>query len=201
MNDEFTCGAFVASRIYQLGGADPSRMSPMARGLLAQLRSASAQQPGTAPAVWSITLDGLPDDVPEVRRKRIETAVHVALTQYAVHQQGRPSPMHNPKQPFGQAVRQLAFLTAGTGDVHETPIYKRFTAMAQARTLTGLLAHSRGIITQLRGKDIPFDYSRYADDLYWFLVPGKASDVHRRWGRDFHRMNTTETTPTEGETK
>lgn len=196
MSRDFRCGDFVSSRIYQLGGADPGRMNPMARGVLAQLRTAASAEPGTAPAVWSITLDGLPDDVPEAQRERIEAAVHVALTQYAIHQQGKATPMHQKGQPFGLAVRKLASLGVGDKDVHETPVYSRFMAMAQATTLPGLLAHSRGLISQLRSHDIPFDYGTYANDIYWFLTPGFAADVHRRWGRDFHRLTSDPHTPT-----
>ncbi|RRD03577.1 type I-E CRISPR-associated protein Cse2/CasB [Arachnia propionica] len=199
MNEEFTCGRFVTSQIFRLIGQDPTSMSPAARGLLAQLRSALGKEPAAVPTVWGVTLDGIPDSLPEKRRNHVETAVHLALTQFAMHQQGRTRPMHS-KQPFGVAVRQLADNISGELGPHETPVYKRFTALAQSSTLAALEAHSRGLISQLRSHEIPFDYGRYADDLYWFQV-GHQRDVQRRWGRDFHRLTlapTTNNTP-EGE--
>ncbi|MDO5066005.1 MAG: type I-E CRISPR-associated protein Cse2/CasB [Propionibacteriaceae bacterium] len=196
MSEKFTCGGFVTSKIFRLIGQDPATMSPAARGLLAQLRGALGKEPATVPAIWGVTLDGIPDDLSAKRRSHTEMAIHLALTQFAMHQQGRSRSMHS-KQPFGVAVRRLADSSSGSQDVHETPVYKRFTALAQATTLAGLEAHSRGIISQLRSHEIPFDYGRYADDLYWFLT-GHQRDVQRRWGRDFHRLTlspTTDNTP------
>lgn len=200
MSEEFTCGRFVTSQIFRLIGKDPTAMSPAARGLLAQLRGAIGKDPATVPAVWGVTLDGIPDDLSEKRRSWAETAVHLALTQFAMHQQGRSRPMHTHEQSFGSAVRRLADVSSGDQGPHETPVYKRFTALAQATTLAGLEAHSRGLISQLRSHEIPFDYGRYANDLYWFQA-GQQRDVQRRWGRDFHRLtlsNPNDTTP-EGE--
>lgn len=184
MSNEFSCRRFVTSKIFLLIGPDPATMSPASRAQLAQLRGAIGKEPATVPAVWGLTLNGIPDDLSTKRRHHVETAVHLALTQFAMHQQGRTRPMHS-EQPFGAAVRQLAERISQ--EVHDTPIYKRFTALAQATTLTGLEAHSRGLISQLRSHEIPFDYGRYADDLFWFQT-GRQRDVQRRWGRDFHRL-------------
>lgn len=197
MTDDFRCGTYVAARIHWLMGASPGELRPEARAMLAQLRQASAAEPGTAPAVWPVTAEGIPE-LPETQRLRVEAAIHMALTQFATHQQGQSAPMYVPKQAFGRAVRRLA--QGQASDVNkpqDSPIYRRFTAMSMATHLDGLLAHSRGIIAQLRSEGIGFDYARYADDLYWFQVPGQAASVHRRWGRDFHHLS--HTTTTEGE--
>lgn len=198
MSSDFRIGDFVIRRIHHLLGADPANPSPASRALMAQLRQAASSEPGTAPSVWGVTLEGLPD-LPPGRRERTEQAIHIALTQFAEHQQSRQRSMHDAKQPFGRAVRRLA--SAQNPDApHETPVYRRFTAMSTATTLPGLLAHSRGLITQLRSHEIPFNYGRYAEDLYWFLSPQGAREVHRQWGRDFHRQITPEIQSTsEGE--
>lgn len=200
MSSDFRIGDYVTRRIHQLLGADPAHPSPVSRALLAQLRQAVSSEPGTAPSVWAITLEGLPD-LPPGRRERTEQAIHLALTQFAEHQQSRQRSMHDPKQSFGRAVRRLASIQ-NADNPHETPVYRRFTAMSTATTLPGLLAHSRGLITQLRSHEIPFNYGRYAEDLYWFLSPHGARDVHRQWGRDFHKLATPETdNKPEGEAK
>ncbi|GAA4901683.1 hypothetical protein GCM10025789_20370 [Tessaracoccus lubricantis] len=198
MNGEkFDLARFVNSRIYRLVGSQPGQLSPTGRALLAQLRQAANAEPGTVPAVWTITTEGLPDYLGEVLYRRTETAVHVALTQFALHQQSRRSVMHSTRQRFGTAVRRLANKQAGHDqDPHETPVYRRFSAMLNSTTLPALLAHSRGIIPQLRDEEIPFDYGAYAQDIFWFLTPGRATEVRRRWGRDFHR-NTADTADTE----
>lgn len=196
----FRCGRYVVRQIHQLLGADPGNPSPVSRALLAQLRQAESKEPGTVPSVWPITHEGLPDDLGEVELQRVERAIHVALTQFAVHQQSRSAAMHTTDRSFGSAVRILA-RNSNAEEPHETPVYRRFTAMATSTSLPALLAHSRGIITQLRGEDIGFDYGRYADDLYYFQVPSTADSVRRRWGRDFHHLRTHTTdisTETEG---
>lgn len=195
--DDFNCGRFVASRIHRIVGDSPGSLTPWGRAMLAQLRQAAGHKPGTAPAVWAITAEG----VPEFGKRRAgwtEAAIHLALTQYAIHQQARPIPMHRRGQPFGRAVRKLAEATAGGSDVYETPVYRRFSAMATATHLDGLTAHARGLVTQLRGEDIPFDYEQYANDLYRFQVPGQAPAVRRGWGRDFHYIPQQATENTEG---
>lgn len=187
---EFRCGPYVTRQIGRLLGTDPSRLRPQARGWLASLRTASAAEPGTAPDVWKLTAEGIPEGLPEAQYRRIENALHVALTQFAIHQQARPRSMHDPDVPFGRAIRKLAQTNAGDSDVHETPVYRRFTALALASTMTGLVTHARGLVTLLRSQEIPFDYGRFADDLYRFQVPGRRSGVQRRWGRDFHHLST-----------
>lgn len=199
MSSDFRISDYVTHRIHQLVGRDPANPSPTARAMLAQLRQAANAQPGTAPSVWAITLEGIPE-LPAGRRDRTEQAIHVALTQFAEHQQSRQRSMHDAQQPFGRAVRKLASAQNSEAP-HETPVYRRFTAMATTTTLAGLLAHSRGLITQLRSHEIPFNYGRYAEDLYWFLNPNGAREVHRRWGRDFHHLTTNHTNSPEGENK
>lgn len=194
--EPFNVGRFVAGKINHLLGSQSGNLSPTSRAMLAQLRQAANAQPGTVPSVWALTAEGLPSDGPEAVRARMETAVHVALTQFATHQQAKSTSMHNPQQRFGTAVRRFAERGGSDHDPHETPIYSRFSAMTTSTTLAGLLAHSRGIITQLRGEDIAFDYGSYANDIFWFLTPGQSNEVRRRWGRDFHRH----TSPTDQDT-
>lgn len=194
--------AFVVSRIRRLLGSDPARPSPTAGAQLAHLRRALGKAPGSVPEVWGLTVDGIPDDVRGIAREREEMAIHLALTQFASHQQSRQSAMHTDARSFAGAVRALADRQAAeTGvDVHETPAYRRFVALASTSQLTTAITHARGLISQLRSADLAFDYGRYVDDLYWLQIPGQAVRVQRNWGRDFHRMPTHDTAlPDEGD--
>lgn len=158
MSEEFRCGNLVRKHIGWLMGSNPQHLRPRATALLAQLRQAADKEPGTVPAVWSITIDGIPDRITESRRERAEWAIHLAMTQFAAHQQAKGTSMHVPGRPFGLAVRSLAERSAGQGDIHETPVYQRFSALATATTKAAIVAHSRGLISQLRSNDIGFDY-------------------------------------------
>ncbi len=190
MSEEFSPRSFVVGRIQQLTGSLPGHLTPWARGMLAQLRQAAGKEAGSVPAIWSVTAEGLPEGE-SARHRRIETAVHLALTQFAIHQHARSEPMHVPSRSFGRAVRTLA--EQSSENPYETPVYRRFSALATATSHNALVSHSRGLITQLRGAGIGFDYGRYADDLYWFQVPGLALSVRRGWGREFHRLQSERT--------
>lgn len=160
----------------------------MSRAALASLRRGVGKPPGSIPEIWQFTL---PDTLGgSLWGDRRETAVHIALTHWALHQQATSSPMHQPGRRFGTALRLLASL-AGRDKPQDTPAYRRMMALASNRTLTGITTHARGLITQLRRGAIGFDYGRWADDLELLQIPGRATDVQRRWGRDFYRIRDT----------
>lgn len=192
MNEQepFSPGRFVTDRIYRLVGKDPTNLSPTSRAQLAQLRQAVDKGPGTVASIWPITCEGVPDGFRGQRLERIETAVHIALTQFAVHQQSRSRLMHDPQQPFGRAVRKLAEATFTSGEPYESPAYRRFTTLSTTTALPGILSHLGSLVTQLRSNDIPFDYGRFTYDLLLLQDPGRNAQARRTWGRDFHRLTT-----------
>lgn len=187
---------FVRGKVHQLVRQNGD-VTPTSRALLAQLRQASGQEPGTAPSIWSVTLDGLPH-WNGIRRERLEAAVHIALTQFAVHQQSKAASMHGVNR-LGSAVRALTDKMSPGADVYETPVYRRFTALMASTTLPGIRAHLRGLITQMRSEGITLDYGSLASDLYWLQSPATAGKVRRAWGRDFQRLTTTSSTETTNE--
>ena len=98
-----------------------------------------------------------------------EWAVYLALTLYAVHQQGNDRPMNCPGNTLGRAVRQLAERNSAGQDWTEASVLRRFNALATAEEITALSHHLRGMIRLLRAaKDggIPLDYPQLAADLY-----------------------------------
>lgn len=179
----------VINRLSPPGGSPPS---PRARADLAQLRRGVGKVPGTLPEIWGLTLDGL--DRPgsgDDEASAEEYAVHVALTMFAVHQQSKTSCMHTRSVFFGQAIRRLALaVSAGSEELHEGPVYRRFAGLATASSLDELTHHARALVTQMRAADIGFDYGRFADDLVAFQDPARVGAVRRRWGRDFHHVST-----------
>ena len=181
------CGNLVVSRIHSVA-SEPKELSPYGRAALAKLRRGVGKEPGTVPEIWGLTLDGLGDQRGLAAQRR-ENAVHVALTQWALHQQSKQASMHSSARSFGEALRLLA-LTQKSPDqgLHDTPAYRRMMALASSRTLPGITTHARGLISQLRSTDIGFDYGRWADDLYWIQVPSRTASVQRQWGRDFYRL-------------
>lgn len=179
------CGTVVAARIHSLA-PNPGELSPFGRAALARLRRGVGKPPGSVPQIWDLTLDGLAQGRGLTAERR-EIAVHVALTQWAMHQQSKTTPMHSPDRSFGEGLRLLARSQKPEAP-QDTPAYRRMMALASSRSLAGITTHSRGLISQLRGIGVAFDYARWADDLYWLQVPGRMTEVQRRWGRDFYRL-------------
>ncbi|GAB3622654.1 hypothetical protein GCM10027418_07360 [Mariniluteicoccus endophyticus] len=184
MTESQTCGELVRRRIATIA-SDPANLTPHGRAALAHLRHGLGKPPGSVPQIWELTLvDDRASGGPSWR----ETAVHVALTQWAAHQQSKTVPMHTTDRRFGEALRLLAERQERRNP-QSTPAYRRMMALASGRSLAGITTHARGLIDQLRAAGIGFDYGRWADNLYLLQVPGRAVDVQREWGRDFYRLN------------
>ncbi|SDB89690.1 CRISPR system Cascade subunit CasB [Raineyella antarctica] len=188
-------GNYVKGIIYRLVPSGGGQLNPRSRAQLAQLRRGVGKEPGSVPEIWDLTLDGLDGAGQGQAATPEENAVHIALTMFSVHQQAKPMLMHT-STPFGQAVRRLAStLESSSEDVHEGPVYRRFTQLATAASLDELTHHARALVTQMRSADVGFDYGRFADDLVAFQDPRRVSEVQRRWARDFHHLRSNGSAP------
>ena len=151
---------------------------PQRRAQLAELRRGVGHQPGDLPALWGSFLSELPKELwgkenttGECREpSEAEWAVYLALTLYALHQQGEENVSMNEKGcTLGRAVRQLAqnSVTAAQDWTHNL----------------------RGMIQLLRRDGLKLDYPQLAAELYQFQFPEGAANVRLQWGRDLYRMN------------
>lgn len=174
-------GAYVEKRIHEWQ-QDYLRRRPEAMAALAKLRRGVGKDVGAVPELWPYILDGLPGDDGGDNPTRAERAVYTALTLYAVHQQSRQRAMHVPGTSLGAAVRRLR-----TQAPSEAAVRRRFEALGTAEDFSEVVHHARGLITQLRGADIPLDYGAFADDLLRLQDRRFANQVRLRWGRDFYR--------------
>lgn len=153
------------------------------RAALASLRKAVSLAPGELPEAWSLTAVPLPEHVGDSPTWE-ETAVHTALTLYAVHQQSRTQGMFCPERGLGHAARELI---GPTGE--ENPSARaRFNALVTSATTTELRHHLRSLVSQLRARSIPLDHAMLADDLVDFQRPGGARTVRLRWARQYAHL-------------
>lgn len=175
---------FVKHQISRLSG---SKNEAAARATLAKLRRGIGNEPGSMPALWDVTLNGLDESLSskDGAPTRGEWAVHTALTLYALHQQGIDMHQHamsKDENTLGMSLRKLI-----KNEDDEKRVKRRFDAAATSDSLAEFSHHLRGLIQLLKTQDIPLDYPALAEDLYWFQFPEARDSVRLRWGRDFYR--------------
>ncbi|WP_127500626.1 type I-E CRISPR-associated protein Cse2/CasB [Actinoplanes solisilvae] len=164
---------------------------PAAVSALARLRRVIGRDPGT-----DYTLEEylyVPDDLLDTRQidpaTDQEHAVHDAVSLYALHQQSRPERMHIDGRGLGRAVADLVHVSNGPDGVR-----RRFAALGTASTYQESIYHLRGLITMLRGHQIPLDYGLLAEDLCTLRRPDGRQHVQAIWGREFFRSRPRATT-------
>jgi len=158
------------------------------RGMLANLRRGIGEIPGSVPALWEITFNGLPEMLcgTDSSPSKAEWSVHTALTLYALHQQGKDikeHPMNKKGASLGKALRSLV-----RSEEDEKRVKRRFDAAATSDSLEEFSHHLRGLVQLLKGQNIPLDYPALAEDLYWFQNPDQRDLVRLGWGRDYYRV-------------
>ncbi|GAA1660122.1 hypothetical protein GCM10009830_01440 [Glycomyces endophyticus] len=159
---------------------------------LARLRNSVNFAPGAAKSAEAIWLPSELLGAEYVRPdepSHTETALHTAVTLFAVHQQSQAERMHRSGVTFAAAVQRLAL-----GSSNEDTVHRRFAAIGSAVDYSELVYHARGLVTQLRGEKIGFDYGLFADDLCTFqsrTSPASglsgAEYVRALWGREYWR--------------
>lgn len=184
---------FVSSRVEPLQ-AEYLRDNRTGRAdsRLARLRRAVTTAPGEDPAVWELTLDGVPFASRTDEPSPSERAVHTALTLYAVHQQSQRVRVHQRGWSLGRAVRALVASRDALGDAErEGAVRRRFDALISATSYDEIAYQLRGLVQQFRSADppIPLDYGRLAEDLDALQSRQRAPGVLLRWGRDYHRIH------------
>jgi CRISPR system Cascade subunit CasB len=173
--------------------------SATAAAALAKLRRAVHAGPGTDPSVWFETLDGVPaallgrGDTPSA----YETTIHATVTLHAIHQQSQRGRMHQLGYPLGRSIRLLSKRIGSEVPGNDSPVMRRFHALATASSLPEAMHHLRGLVTQLRGEEIALDYGLLARDLRRLQDRRTAPGVRLQWGREFHRVGSDPTRTSE----
>ena len=186
---------YTAQRLHRLQALPDNQR----RAELAKLRRGIGHAPGELPELWGSFLLEMSEELQQNGPggpSAAEWAVYLALTLYAVHQQGNDRPMNCPGNTLGRAVRQLAERNTAAGqDWTEASVLRRFNALATAEEITEISHHLRGMVQLLSAaKDgsIPLDYPQLAADLYELQCtdpryPQTPAHVRLRWGQDLYR--------------
>lgn len=166
------------------------------RAELAQLRRGVGHAPGEIPELWGSFLSEMPEELQGIKTaSHAEWAIYMALTYYALHQQGNEVNMNREGYGLGCAVRELAERNTSVQDWESSSVLRRFNALATARDIHEISHHLRGLIQLLRsakGGGIPLDYPRLAAELYGLQCdraesPHLSADIKLRWGQDLYR--------------
>ena len=120
-----------------------------------------------------------------------EWAVYMALTLYAMHQQGKDVKTDNMNRENVSLGNAASELVADNDDTER--IWKRLYAVASSADMQEMSYHIRALIKLLRDKDIPLDYPQLAKDLYFYQLSDESAEYIRlKWGQDFYKKRTDE---------
>ena len=155
------------------------------KAALANLRRGVGRLPGELPELWGSFLQDMPQEFfsRSGEPTAAEWAVYLALTLYAMHQQGHETPMCIPGEGLGRAVRRLSDRKGE--DPQDSGAYRRFCALITAGSMEELSHHLRGLIQLLSSEGLALDYPQLALDLYLLQLTDSASRVKLRWGQEY----------------
>lgn len=157
---------------------------------LAELRRGIGKRPGDLPQLWGCFLEDMPEQFyGDTEPSRAEWAVYIALTMFAMHQQGK-DPELQPMQTDGNSLG-IAMLKLAEKWENRDRVAKRFNTIVTSESMEELSHHLRGAVHLLKGENIGLDYPQLAVDIFRFQNPNMVSNVRLRWGRDFYKKSST----------
>ncbi|SDT81893.1 CRISPR-associated protein, Cse2 family [Streptomyces sp. TLI_053] len=145
---------------------------------LAAMRSGLGRPAMDSPRMWplySCEVDdwlALRDEVSDEQK-----AEHAALALFGLHQQSQSTPMHRRGVKLGQALRALR----RSGRFSEDALDTRVAQLAGATSVSALLVHLRGLVTQLRTIGQPLDYNHLMADIRAWHHTDRRPQVRLKW--------------------
>jgi CRISPR system Cascade subunit CasB len=157
-----------------------------AGGDLAHLRRGLGREPGSVPELWRFyTVIVEPGSDGQLPAPEALTAEHAALTLFAVHQQSQTTSMHSSSVELGTALRRLRL----SDRYSQEAVDRRVNAVANSSDSAELIAHLRGLVTQLKSITQPLNYTQLAEDIYAWNSPEERARVRRALGRQYWAWN------------
>ena len=138
------------------------------KAMLANLRRGIGKTPGELPELWGAFLNEMPSELygNSGMPSEGEWAVYIALTLFALHQQGNAEPVHCEKVSLGTAAARL--MNEKTEE-ERGRILRRFGPVVTAKSMQELSHHLRGLIQLCKAKGVRLDYVQLAGDIYRLL--------------------------------
>lgn len=183
---------YVAKKIATLQSG-----SPESKAILARLRRGLGKDLSESEESWGFIYLDLPESLSYEGSgiSEAERAIHLALTLFAMHQQGSDRSAHIKDVSFGQAMSGIITKDRGNEDA----VIRRFNSLITSDDITELSTHLRNMIQLMKASDrfIGFDYEIFTKDLYYYQFSEGKKNVKITWGKQFYRQKKGNTT-TEG---
>lgn len=175
----------VSRGITRLSVGDPASTATMAC-----LRRGVGKTLEESPETWELIMTIIPEDLMDnsitgTKVTEAESAVHSAMTLFAIHQQSKSQNVNQSGISFGRAIGRLVRSNDSKA------LQRRFNAVITSSDIIELTYHIRGLIQLMRSSEpiIGFDYPQFAKDLYNYQFPDGKRNVVLRWGQDFYRVD------------
>ncbi|MER7771309.1 type I-E CRISPR-associated protein Cse2/CasB [Kitasatospora sp. NPDC096140] len=156
---------------------------------LAAMRSGLGRPVMDSPKMWPLYSCELNDFL--AQRDEVsdeQKAEHAALALYGLHQQSQAVPMHRRGIKLGEALRALR----RDGKFSEEALDRRVAQLAGATSVSALLVHLRGLITQLRTVGQPLDYNHLMADIQAWHHTDRRPQVRLKWAIGYQAWKDTE---------
>lgn len=166
----------------QINRLESQRSNSSGRAALAKLRRGIGHEPGELPMLWGEFLSGLPEELRSTSGdpSRAEWAIYIALTLYAMHQQGKTDSVQVADVSLGHAAMRMV-----GGEEERQRIWRRLNLVAQADDMQEMCYRLRQLVSLFRSEGVGLDYALLAADLYQYQFEDSANQVRLRWGQDF----------------
>lgn len=176
-------GKYVYKQITMLT-AEKDYSSGKAR--LANLRRGAGKVPGELPELWGAFLNNIPDELlgKNGTPSRAEWAIYLALTLFALHQQGNSESVNAENISLGKAAAGL--MEKPNDDDERERVMRRLGPVVTANDMPELSHHLRCLIQLMGSKGVKLDYCKLAEDLYDYQFDETRKEVRLRWGQDFY---------------
>jgi len=178
----------------QINDLKMSKNDARVRATLARLRRGVGEIPGSDPNIWAETLGALPEELlsNDGVATPAEWAIHIAMTLFAVHQQGsdiQSDCMHREKYSLGSSIKKLA---DSKGEGGSDAIKRRFNATVTSESMGEFAHHLRSMVQLLKSESIPLDYEQLTRELVLFHNIDNRDRLRLRWGQDFYHVSKSE---------
>lgn len=157
--------------------------------LFARLRKGVGRSPGDMPELFGILLTGMPEEFMSkgAEPTKEEWSCYIALTLFAMHQQGNDPKMVSMNtlddhSSVGTAMAQ--YVSRSDDDNALKRMAVRLETLATSKDMGEMSYYLKSLIQIFKSKEIQLNYPKLAKEMYICQFPERKKGVFLRWGQD-----------------